>query len=321
LKRLDKALSGLGAVWARSKTSDSELDVTLSTSPRGFALLGHYGPDQDSCFRQGSDKTQHKYILGQSKNTFIITISKFNPKKNKFTNVARCMGFANNSFNTFNLANYYFSHGFSEGDGLEAIRLFFEDIWKKESTLIEGKVHIETIFHNKYGNWTFVKGKESTEIGRQVLNTDIMNILLFNCPKCGYESGSGNNWNEVDDILVCHRCCSKANKCDISGELTFSTLVPLVDKSGGMKFISPKVADKYLKCDGCKMHAEELDDVGNNNKLCSDCLENGYTQCDECETLVPDTQIIEFDDSDICLFCVRKGNIPLVEWSEVLNGI
>jgi hypothetical protein len=122
LKNLDKLISKLGEAWAKSRTNDIELEINLTTSPKAFTLLGHYGPDQDSCFRQGSDKTQHKYTLAQSRNTFVIVISKFDEKKGKIKNLARCYGFTNDAFTIFNCSNYYFAPGFQEGDCIEAIK-------------------------------------------------------------------------------------------------------------------------------------------------------------------------------------------------------
>ncbi len=320
LKQLDKLISQLGEIWAKSRTSDLELEVNLTTSPKSFVLLGHYGPDQDSCFRQGSDKTSHKYVLAQSKNTFVLVLSKIDEKKGKVKNLARCYGFTNDDFTVFNCSNYYFAPGFQEGDCIEAIKTLLKELWNDEvefyedfcrirNDIVGGDGRVIGVFQNPYGKWSFVKGKGRKLDRLQEFVPNVHMIQRFTCPKCGREATSDRGWADVDGEPLCSNCVRNANTCDISGKKTFKDLVMAYNDKDQMVMICQEEADILKKCPDCNVPHAVSYDIGTKS-VCSDCLEANYSNCDSCDELVSDEELEDVCNYDICKKCREEGNIP-----------
>lgn len=301
-RSLDKLISNLGEEWAKNKTSKQEIAVTLSTTHKGFMLLGHYGPDYDSCWRQGSDKTRHKYAFAQSKDTFVITMARFEPKVNKKINIARCVGFFNQQFNTINLMNYYFLPGFLEGDGLNAIELIAKKIFDKPVNFVEGFVLCDGgIWHNPYGNWSFSTNKKSM-LETQVLESNFKDIDQLKCEICGIRVGSPNDISTVDEQRVCYRCYDKAKRCGISNLLTFKPLVSVVNDYGDIILALPEVIQTFESCEKCGMKARSL--IGVEESLyCQRCLNIYCSHCDGCGKNVESNDLEEAEDGSYCTEC------------------
>ena len=321
LKEIDKLLASLGELWARARVSDTQLEITLSTSPKSFVLMGHYGPDSDSCFRNGSDKTADKFVVGQTENTFTISISKARPGK-KNLNVARCFGFFDSEFKSASICNYYNSPGFLEGDGLEVIRLLLQELWQDDVSFHEDKVMILHgkpyhkdlgIYHNPYGNWAFSKGKNSSYPEQNLVpNTHL--IKTFICPYCGINQvgrimSPAAGWSQVDDLYVCKRCVGVSNVCEVSGRRTFQPLVEVLNADNDTAMAHPEVAAEMKKCELCKKpHTVSIDIEG--KVICDECLECRYTECENCQELRPDSEMSNLGDLDVCKACVTTGALP-----------
>jgi hypothetical protein len=319
LAEIDKALSELGAIWARSRVSTSELEIELSTSAKAFCLLGHYGPDQDSCFRQGSNSDKDKYILSQSENTFVISIAKYNKDSGKKENVARCFGFTDKKFETFYLSNYYFTNGFPEGDALESFRLLFKDIWKTDVEFHEGKTNVgEYIYPNEYGNWAFTKGVGS-EATNGLLTSNVSFIKIFICLKCGIDKYDDRDWQEVDDVPICKSCSISANICELSGKLTNKKLVEFVDDTGTCLLVHPDVIHNEVKCTFCRKPCkpEYINDIGN---ICISCYELNFSSCDCCEKVIFDAELSDVLEYELCNKCLKK-DIEEIENLEIASAI
>lgn len=303
IKRLDKALSSLGELWSRARTSNIELETTISTSARAFSLLGHYGPDTDSCFRNGSDKTLDKFCLGQTKNTFVLTIAKKN-EKDVYKNVARCFGFSDPHFGVLNFSNYYASSKFLEGDGIETIRMVLNDLWKTtDYDFIEDRSLIDGVYHNPYGRWSFIK---KNHYPNYTLNANINMLKHFICVRCDKDQGAERGWQEVDDEYICNRCANSAKICEISGKFTFKTLIEvLVNKK--IFNAHPDIANQYRKCNYCQTPTDIL---LTDDQICVDCYDTNYTNCDNCLKDIKIDEIISCDFEDICVNCVNEGHLP-----------
>jgi hypothetical protein len=305
LKLIDKLLSDLGTIWGRARTVEEKLEVTLSTSPKVFTLLGHLGPDEDSCFRQGSDKTLHKYCLGQTANTFVLVISKFVPEKQKVKQVARAFGFVDPTFSVFSFGNYYFKHGFTEGNAIAAIRAVLEDLWQEEANFYENISFLDDyVWHNPYARWSFAK-KSLKTIDRQIMRSNPHLVMTFICPKCGNNgSKNGLEWFEIDDIICCHRCSAVANECEVTHARTFKTLMPLLAKDGNPVFVHPDVANKHKRCNKCNVAHDSDKDI------CIECEEAYYSECNVCHKLVNDNDLEDFDHLDltICHRCIDENS-------------
>lgn len=302
LRKIDKLISELGTVWSKNKCNSMTVDVSLSTSHKAFALLGHLGPDNNSCFNQQSDKPQHKYTLGQSKDTFVITVSQYNKEKGKDKNLARCIGFLSYNKKVFHTSNFYFAEGFCEGDFLEILKEFFKSFWQDEVTVAENVNSITNKFYqNEYGIWSF--GKGSIRIEPEELRCNAHLISTFVCPHClrGYKDPS--EWYELDNELYCFKCIALANICEITKRKTLLELEPVLNTDNKMVLAHPDVARAMQKCVNCDMPSMRLINVGG-EQICNDCIESNYSECDFCGELVNDENLEELENLDICPKCL-----------------
>jgi hypothetical protein len=177
---LMKIISALGEKWANAKTTSQEITVTISTSAKGFASIGHYGPDNISCFKQSGSNASNKYALGRLKNTFVVllreSITRVHEPIDSKSTFARLWGFFNPDENVVNFCNYYPVAGFMEGNAFEACKLeaatmlgcSVEDI-----NCEKNKIYVpsaKNIYHNNketQPNWSFFIGDKT--IDTQVL--------------------------------------------------------------------------------------------------------------------------------------------------------
>lgn len=299
LAEVDKIISNLGEIWAKHKTNSCNLEITISTNAKAFTLLGHYGPDKDSCFRQGSTSPYDKYIFAQSKDTFVISVSKPNEKKkHKRENVARALGWFDNGFH---VRNYYFAPGFQEGDFLSLLEMCFSELLNTKVVMNENCALLSnaeyngwTFYQNNYGNWSFGIDPEES-----YLELNLNGILCFECEKCHKKYKNKNYFKEVDETHVCEYCYSHANICEISSKRTFSQLEEIIDDEGNSLFIHPSLIKNYVKCECCNKHTSKLSSVGN-EKVCNSCLAVDFSYCDIGEHFVRDSEIIDIGDISCC---------------------
>lgn len=324
LRDLDRKLAALRTIWAKAKTQPSTLEVTLTTSPRAFVLLGHYGPDADSCFRNGSDKTADKFVMGQSKDSFVLVISKLNEGTSKFEQVARAFGFTSNNFKYISVCNFYYSDGLSEGDSIEAIKTFVEQINGESYKLLENKIDSlpygdgealplmekyirsvgRSVFLNKFAQWTFVPATIN-DIPKQAYFPDINGIKIFECPHCQKMCTSNLDWTEVDGISICIRCASKALVCEITRTLTLKPLVEIVNEIGETKNVLASYAKDFVVCACCnRPHINGL--CLNGKSICVECQETECSQCDECNRTFLNEGVEDFEDLELCEDCLNR---------------
>lgn len=166
-KILNKILEQLGQHWSKLKDIDKEFLITLSTSPVAFVMIGHYGPDNNSCFRHGKENWKHKFKLSERKDTFVLLISSKN-EDNRYKVLARQWGFYNDGM--FNICNLYFSK-IADGIVEKINHKIFSHLSKQDLKLHRNLISIDKkdIYHNigKH-DWTFAQ-KEMNNIPVQTL--------------------------------------------------------------------------------------------------------------------------------------------------------
>ena len=167
LSDLNRQLSGLANLWEKTKRENDSYHVNMTTSALSFAMLGHYGVDDDSCFRQGHQNNSNKFTLGMCENSYVILFK----KDNRY--IARAWGFANEDLDVFNVTNYYLDAGIKLGNIKEACRLFFADLLdtKPESLFIEEDL-VDSGNADIYlngGSWTFLQSTSEADTQELVL--------------------------------------------------------------------------------------------------------------------------------------------------------
>lgn len=317
IAKLDQALSKLGLLWSKARTSSSDLEATLSTSAKSFTLLGHYGPDSDSCFRNGSDKTNHKFVLGQTPNTFTFTISKRHETKPKNINVFRAFGWINQD--VINFCNPYLVPGFAEGDAIEVMRRISSEILRTEAQCIEDQCNIDGsgevnygIYNNPYGRWSFIGKNKRLEFQTLIPYRNF--IQVFQCDHCGEKFKSDKDFTLIDEEYVCNYCKSDAKECEITHELTLQPLVEIIDENGLMHFVHPKYAKTLSRCK-CGIRTQILIEV-NGESYCPDCIDSKFQQCDRCGSFIDNEDINDLMNESVCEKCLNDNDITAFLLSE-----
>jgi hypothetical protein len=287
IERANKCFSKLGAVWGKSSNNEVCASVTISTTPRAFALLGHYGPDQESCFRQGSDKTLDKYVVGQTPETFVATISMPSEKApSKHRNVARAIGFLSpRSDYIFNTFNYYFTPGLAEGDAIALLtKAFGQLVGREKCVFLERYLAIEQgVFVNDYARWTFNFSDGPTDA--QELSPDQNGVKIFVCPVCNRKHKTDDYWAKIDGYFVCELCASKSNVCEVSERRTFRSLIEIVDIRGNFVMVHPDIASEMPACSVCEHrfqpHGQE-NTIPGLQRVCASCFDDEACVCEDC---------------------------------------
>lgn len=165
---LHKIVQTLGQKWAKLKNFDKEYLISISTSPIAFTMIGHYGPDNNSCFRHGKENWRHKFKLASEyKNTFVFLI-KEKTMDNKYRVISRQWGFYNDGM--FNICNLYMIK--LQDTIVEKINhKIFEMLSKQEMRIHKNLIAIsrDKVYHNtQKHDWTFAE-KSIKQIKEQTL--------------------------------------------------------------------------------------------------------------------------------------------------------
>jgi hypothetical protein len=299
---LINTLSELGKAWSKCKTNDIDLYVTISTTPAAFALMGHYGCEKDSCFRQGSNKTRHKYAIGQSSETAVITIA--DKKDDKFINIARFICYYNCDSRSLHLLNLYFRNSHAEGDLLESIKSIYKVLFQTEDVNIYEGLNFwaqREIHRNEYGNISLVPNDKRPS--ETIINIDLDDIFFSRCPRCR-NSGREEEFIEIDGAMVCQGCSLSCNVCELTGQRTFKQLVEFRTRKNEVLFgIKELVEKEHPKCERCKVNffKKEI-------PICEDCYDNDFVECDLCSWEGDESEFVQAFEINVCKCCVVENN-------------
>jgi hypothetical protein len=277
--KLNNIISKLGSGWAHAKSVECQLTVMLSTTAKAFCLLGHLGPDEESCFAAGGCNDDHKFVLGQTENTFVLLV------KENGKNIARFWGFATPDRKIFTLSNMYLAAGASEGSIFEAIRHFFGGLLRVDVSKIKEYNDIAKIGEGIYFNgdtWSFTTLTNPKKIKLVPNQEGISNDVQ--CPHCN-ESWDADeiNFEEVDGINVCYNCYDDANYCDYSDSKTLEEIVTFVDKTGHQLYVKESLIKKegWKKCSICDHHCEKPYEFNARKRYCQSCVFDNKHEIDE----------------------------------------
>jgi len=261
-KRIDlnNTMAELGQLWAKAKCDKRQIKVTLSTAAIAFLMLGHYRVDHDSCFGNDGVSRYAKLSVGQSDNTFVITLEEND------TIVGRCWGFTTDDFSTFHTSNLYLST-MEEGTFTEAVKDFFIDLFGSEIHISLNKTRIgHGIFHNPYARFSFSTLK----------NPDFVNwqpdsyIEEYNCcSRCGDKKPL--EWH--NEKQACKDCCENLElEFDIHNYIYTNKLEPVYENDEQL-YISSLIRSKdYTPCNRCTKYTKSDTVYQLNNRMwCEKC--------------------------------------------------
>ncbi len=115
IQRVEKSLAIIGDARAKTVTNGyTDINVVISTQPKAFSLIGHFGCDPGSCFAHGNFNDYKRWCFSIMPNTFVLLVKRCateteepfaqdskDPKKPVF----RMLGFTNDDFTIFNVCS------------------------------------------------------------------------------------------------------------------------------------------------------------------------------------------------------------------------
>ena len=215
---LSSFISDLGETYAKYKNKKVTLYVVATTEPIAFTMMGHMGADGNSCFRQSSQNPHHKFILGQTKGSFVVLISDsplditYKGLHKSESVLARLWGIHDPQSEKTAICNYY-----SNPNG------------KLRNTVFG---HVPKILDLIMG-----EGFESKDVGPHL---GVKNVYYNNRGNkhdvniCFFKHGS---WPETQHSFICNNynlCTSKQTSCGGCGRRTHQDSIfkdPIVDNS------------------------------------------------------------------------------------------
>lgn len=177
---IERYVSRLNEIWNKGVVRSGKYYCHITTAGMGFAKLGHYGVDEDSCFSEHGSNFDHKYNLGKSSNTFVCLVSqtKFDKDGSSENIIGRCWGFlSGKTGKVINLSNFYFDCDYNKRSIAAVVKKSFEQICGTELNEFKDFVSVDSnIYQNGNDNFSFTTAKE-------VKTTQKLNSGRFLYPK------------------------------------------------------------------------------------------------------------------------------------------
>lgn len=210
---LNTIFSSVGVAWS-ILGKEITVDVEIKTEPESFVKLGHYGPDNGSCFRFGGENVFHKFVLGQANDTFVLLV-----KKDSIP-IARYWGFFNKDHETINLCNGYYTGIDKEYTDFVISKFIMEKFKLKNKH--KGCIDIDPdlIYHNErrpeltFSHADFLSGKQELTIDTEGL------FEMIECHGCG-EIVRSDRCIASNESLYCRDCFEATMMCDNCGRVRF----------------------------------------------------------------------------------------------------
>ncbi len=227
---VNKQLSILGEVWSKYQSRKLTLYFTLTTHPKAFVSIGHYGNvDNRSCFKLAGVNEIHKFMIGQTKNSFVGLVSSkpidFEEQYSFGSDVlTRFWGIADPSFKAMYTFNNYPKTPKYEGSVLKCILEGFSNVLGDAAELREnGKVRPYGVYFNDesdkaYHASDFVWPNE--EPIKIQIDSDHLEVYR-KCVKCHARATKEKTVDQIEFGHYCQECIKRYSwKCGLTGELT-----------------------------------------------------------------------------------------------------
>jgi hypothetical protein len=309
-KEVNDIISKLGEVWIKAKTKDVTAKVLLSTDPKAFNLVGYYGPDNVSCFRQNGGNHIHRYRLAQTPGSFILLVGEnedlIRPDPPGLW--GRFIGFASPDLNAFSLVNYYPKKGYPEGNILMAVDKFMGDLLGTENpTKVDNQITLRDIFQNKIINRTY--HAPGYKFAGHIVNGVQKGLdNLTACNKCNAVHIFANLIN-VGDIYCCKECSDKTVLCGLTGKKSFGPLVEVMTDKGSIQAAMEHLGKRFFECSLTnKYFMPDLVQKMSNGHLASIAYikEQQMPTCPLCR--LPTKVLVAHGNQKICRSCVNRKN-------------
>lgn len=305
LKSIEVLLSKVGDIWAKHRTGNRSGCLTVSTKPKGFILLGHYKPDNDSCFREGSTSPRDKFVLAQTKDTIVVTLSEYKEDKKKHINIARSFGFIDTDNKNVHVTNCYCEKGIPEGDLIALYKDGFEKLFNKDLCYTEGKIRLNRerhkVYPNEFGRWSFIGSLYDKFVQPA---TNLWGLYDNHCPETGIYATDDSKWRFIDDKWCAPEAQELANECLVSGKLSFRSMKKIKDEDGSEALVLDKYYNEVPVCEETGERCISLEMTPDGKKISSYLFNQKYEECEATGEMVPVEDIV-----DLLGYSVSKKSI------------
>ncbi len=313
-KAVDKILSKMGEVWAANRLKKEEIYVNIGTAAEDFVLIGHYGPDNKSCFKQGGQHQIDKYILGAAPNTFVLLLS-HEPTRSIGKIEGRLWGIANPSLNVFNVCNSYLNENINEGTAQKAVDAFFNGLLGSDIICNEGHFGINPVYLNNKGiNRTYRKPIKADEHQSYSINILPPMSDVKVCRACSIGE-LGFKVYTLEGSNFCDRCYNNLPLCQWSNERVLEgRLIRAFNREG--QEISISLAfyhdGTFKRCgiSGIYTHKDDIVQSRAYKEIAKFIAkQNGFEECPKCKHWEQLNPSKKDKNVKICSTCELKNTI------------
>ncbi len=266
--QLPKLSCELGQIYAKNSISKDTYYVTLTTEPQAFFMLGHYSADMNTCFRSSGLNEAHRYIIGQTENTFIGLVSKSPLEENNVaaTPKMRFWGVAGKNFDRFHVCNIYPRNPNDQGNVYKSIHKTFETILKEPVQGSPHKFRVRGVFFNKESPVTYHPKSLDISETNEVFYFDYKSLNRYRkCFHCATGGTDDYPFVNVDYKQFCPRCAEGFVKfCDFSKERTEFGLTCAYQKGKATNVSEISLREHFRQCNenGEYHHIDDVEKVG-----------------------------------------------------------
>lgn len=303
---VSKTLGDLGQIWAKLRTNKQIMHVVLSTEPKDFCKIGHYGPDSGSCFKQGSSNQMHKYWLGLHPNSFVLVVQKDDQEPSLSVNPAHCRawGVGNEDLTVFNIANFYAKSGVNPANLHISIEKYFAKLIGNgaKPKRFENLFNVTGMYLNRgtgVVNWSLSNIRSGLKPQEFHIDKSGCLLSMVKCSIC--EGWTAKPQNIIGtNCIYCESCYDKQPTCEYDSQKYYGSSVRVIGLKGVFININPyyvtngtfvlsSASQIYYHKDTCVKTASRswiaLSDMKPYGyKLCQKCKIASKTGCSICKT-------------------------------------
>lgn len=316
---VQRLISLLGDMWNKYKTQKRKGIVTISTNPKGFILIGHYGPDKESCFREGSTSPNDKWVFSQTPNTVVLTYAEQN-EDGKWKNISRSMGVVNPDNKSLHLSNCYFAKGVREGDLIDVYRVAWEKVTGSKSYYVEGRLKFcrdrDKIYANEFGRWSFVQNPDSAKCLKvNKPQANLYGLYTHSCAKTGRTFKDDRHFSFIDSMYCSADANDLAVECVVTGKRTFHTINmrQVLGPDGEMVYVHKDHYNDLPVCEETHQTCSSVCVTPEGKKISEFLFNERYEQCDSTDEFFLKDEMVDLLGYSVSQYSIDQSIFPFDE--------
>jgi hypothetical protein len=306
LKEIEVILAKLGEIWATTKIATTTLYLVLDTSAEAFCRLGYYEKDDGSCFANNGLNSIHKFMLGQTHNSFVGFVT----NNGRYTDpddvsgycLVRFWGFYDHKNDIWHTCNTYPKTPDKHGSILKCMERGFNSLLDIEEVVVTPDIlEVDGVYQNVNSSRSYSnKNLPETTIN---INTD----QLENYRKClnchVWSKDRGEIFQAVDNGHYCSACTARMRTCEFTKRKSVYSRYSCWFGNKQIHVSEPARKKYFALCEilNCRNHKSQMiksdrggyiskkaladSDIAADYKFCSNCkLIGSENKCLKCGT-------------------------------------